>query len=204
MNQFDKWRKEYPTLSYQQQQEYARWLYEEYPDQSYFGGVFQERVISLCEKERPLRVMELGGWNGELASAVLKVESKIKVWDNFEICPTVPSVCKDKRYTHCGVDDFVWNLKQVLIYDLFVSSHALEHLTTKDLHELLHAVAHIHHLAFQLPFPPNGSWDGTTCFHILALSPSEFVELVTSFGYKLEYTEATPEEHRFFFKKEAL
>jgi hypothetical protein len=199
---FNTWRKEYPTLTYKQHQEYAAWLYENYPNQSYFGGVFQEQIKGICRQDKPARIMELGGWNGELADAVLKVETNITAWDNFEICPSVPAVCVDERYTHCAADDFVWNLDREFDYDMFVSSHALEHLTADDLRKLLHIVAHIPYLAFQLPFPPNGSWAGTTCFHILELTPAEFVDVVLSFGYKLERNEIGLEEQRFFFRKE--
>jgi len=198
---FDKWRETYSKLTYSQQQDYARWLYENYPDQSYFGCAFKECVIGLCEKEKLLKVMEFGGWDGELASVVLKDDTQIELWDNFEICPTVPSVCKDVRYRHCEANDFVWNLGQSLDYDLFVSSHALEHLSTDDLRLLLNKVRHIPYLAFQLPFSESGSWAGTTCFHILELSPAEFIKTISSFGYTLEHTGISSEEQRFFFRR---
>jgi hypothetical protein len=203
-NVFNDWRNRYRDLSYAEHQDFAKWLEKNYPSQEYFDDIMGPLTNFIeMNNTKKIKVMEFGGWKGELASRVLKGSEYDISWDNYDICPTLPrkSACTDSRYKLIVLDDFVWN-HPIPSYSLFVSSHAIEHIDEKHFYCLLDSIQKIPFLFINLPLLPDGAtWEDATCFHILPLYKDEFIRAFLERHYWFIQHSKTPTGHFFFFMK---
>jgi len=110
---WNAWRAKFDTLSYTDQQAAYAEAEKYYPDQRHFPLELIIAIVKYCE-DRPnqtFRVLELGGWKGELADTVLKQCPNITFWNNVELlesCRTDPN-CVDDRYNVEVLEDYIWN-----------------------------------------------------------------------------------------------
>ncbi len=96
-----------------------------------------------------LQVLELGGWDGELASLILPEHQNIHWWSNYEIAP-VDTVCHNRQYHHREqsiLDDSPDG------YDVFIASHSLEHLSDEHAKRVLDIAVECDWIYLDIPTP---------------------------------------------------
>jgi hypothetical protein len=195
---FNEWRENYEHKTYQDHLAIHRWLLDQYPDQNHSGPLAGMIVKDLEGQTKSTRVLELGGWNGQLAKDVLKDISSIEEWDNYEICPDIEevTVCEDQRYHVEVLPDFIWDLTLDLTkYDIFIASHVIEHMSFAQFKRLMDEIHHIPVLFFNIPFPTKyGSWKNSSSLHVLEANEDEITNYIFTKGYKLTRRAKTPED----------
>lgn len=169
---FNKWRKNYDKMTYQDQQKFYTKLLKAHPHQSQFSKEYVPFFLNWTN-EPSLFVLELGGWDGELAQKMMYQFQNILRWDNYELTELAKeiSVCKDTGYTVRVPDDFMWNVKIPDEFNVFIASHVIEHIKAKELEKLITNLPKgIKYIYFESPIGQdwdNGDWTDDYSTHIL-------------------------------------
>lgn len=147
---FNEWREKYSSYSFKEQKEIINRLELRYPNQRQFN--FKEVSNFLRNIPKP-KVLELGGWKGELASQILTENKSIILWHNYDICSNAidKSVCKDKRFRGILLTDFAWNLNIFSEYNTCVLSHVIEHIKKHELEKFFNKIKHIKYIFIDAP-----------------------------------------------------
>lgn len=171
---FDEWRARYDTLTFHEhQQANTEWAVL-YPEQRSFDS---DKVAAFLAGRAHGSVVELGGWDGQLAALMLEQFPDIETWVNYDITD-VPQVCTDHRYERVVLDDWPW-LRDARA-DALVASHVFEHMRGSQIRLLLERWDVD---AVFVDAPLATSWDGYHGSHILELDKDGLVELVESCGF---------------------
>lgn len=201
---FDRYRRNYATMSFAEHQQAYSLIERVYPDQSHYDrhavSLFLERLIAAGVTPS---VLELGGWKGELAHDMLRQFRAIGAWHNIEICREAveKTVCADfwARYTCSTLDDFFWNEKPnwVQMHNTIVLSHVVEHMRLQDFAGMIaHCAAKwIDYLYIDIPHITEDShktWHGWTNTHILEGGWNDIDAILAQHGYDKWYGESTP------------
>lgn len=176
-------------MPYQAHREFYDLLASEYPDQNYWDG---EQVAAFLDWSMPAWVCELGGWDGQLAAAMLQHRESIVAWVNYELAD-VPQHCNDSAYHFNVGDGWLWGDGPYSIpCDAFVASHSLEHLTEQHLTELI-AALDCDYAYVDVPLDGEGSnWNGTTTTHVLELSLHDFDTRWVDAGWTIAHAAHSP------------
>ena len=147
---FNEWREKYSLYSFKEQKEIINRLELRYPKQRQFN--FKEVSNFLKDIPKP-KVLELGGWKGELASEILAQNKNVILWHNYDICSNAidKSVCKDKRFKAILLTDFAWNLDIFSEYNTCVLSHVIEHIRKHELEKFFNKIKHIKYIFIDAP-----------------------------------------------------
>lgn len=142
---FDWWRENYDKLSYKAHQEFYSEIYKEYPTQRHGNFTFIDgyRTILFNVDGRPnLNVIEVGGWDGYLASLILPKCPHIAKWHNYEICLDLKEqqVPTDDRYELRFTDDWIWQKKLDTNYNVMIMSHVMEHMRCSNFVKLIDGI----------------------------------------------------------------
>jgi hypothetical protein len=183
---WDAWRNAYPTLTYREQQDFHSLIYAQYPEQRHYDPTYVARAI---EDTLPLTVVELGGWDGELAAEMLDRYQGIQGWVNVEICREASdiSALRHPRLAAAEMDDYYWT--QDWECDLFVGSHVIEHLSTTHLQQTIQATD-ARALFFDAPLEDHAlNWRHFTGTHILGTGWAGVTSLCNQHGYSLAWAE---------------
>lgn len=135
------WRARYRTMPFSQHQSDTNLIMMAHDIPG--GGQVDEHNLMDCLSSincEGLRVVEFGGWRGSKANQALS-RFPLAGWSNYEICPSaqVDRHCQDPRYQCLVPDSFLWEAHPIpYAADIFVSSHAIEHLSAEHLEKLFH------------------------------------------------------------------
>jgi hypothetical protein len=196
---FDTWRALYDKLSDKEQIEFyddieKKWPWQQHFHVSYFVPAFTGT---------PVRVLEVGGWKGELASQMLRLAPWILSWKNIELCPravekTVPMPVEGV-YSAEIPDTFKWfKKKRAIEADVFVSAHTIEHFTDQDLWKLLMWADGIPLICLEAPISfGSNNWDGYGGTHILKAGWCEIGVFMEALGYEVIFIH----QHAFHYRK---
>jgi hypothetical protein len=163
---------------------FYRELHADHPNQNYFD--FGSMKTFLDGIPGDLAVIELGGYDGELAALCLDKYPRISKWDNYDLDPKGES--KRGRYTAFQLEKQLWEEADILDADVFVASHTIEHLSEPDVRKLLSCASSVPYLFLDAPLEERmqQTWDGCTCAHKLHLTWPELEEMVCGFGYSVQ------------------
>jgi hypothetical protein len=178
----DAWRAAYPTATYAEQQAAHSEMYAGYPEQRHFDAGL---VASAIERVGPERVVELGGWDGELAERMLDRFDGIASWRNVELCreAAAAGAGRHPRYDADEVGDWYWTREWDC--DLFVASHTIEHLSAEHLGLVLDATrAEALFLDAPLADGPT-EWAGVSAMHVLEFGWLGVTAMCRRRGYHL-------------------
>jgi hypothetical protein len=184
---WDAWRQAYPDLTYAQQQDFHSLIYEQYPEQRHYAP---DLVAKAIEQVKPETVVELGGWDGELAHAMLDQHPTILTWTNIEICREAADAGfgTQPRYYAPRLEDWYWN-RGPWDCDLFVASHTIEHLTVHHLERTI-AATHARALFLDAPLGDKATpWQGSTTTHTLHTGWIGVTQICARHGYTLAWAE---------------
>jgi len=188
---WDKWRADYDSMTYDQMREFYNNLEKKYPDQNTYSpelSVYLRELPINISNHHKLSVLEIGGWKGELADDVLEETDQIFLWKNLEICPAAVKnpICVNQRYYPECPDDFIWNLNDEFgtRFNILVASHVLEHMKAWQIIRFLKKNHGFDYICMETP---HGNWNHYNGSHILDLTKEQLDDLIIGFGYKKIY-----------------
>jgi hypothetical protein len=191
----NRWRKNYELMTYQDHKNYYQAVFNEAPHQRQYT---YDEVSYPFErlKDKNLWVIEFGGYQGELAHQILRKYDNIKLWDNYEITDRALKyrICNDERYHPIVLDGFIWDYASGThgipgVYNLFISSHTIEHITGHDFQKLVDKVIrHVDYCILEIPLPMDMSkgvetWNNYDGTHIQDLSYTKIVNILFEAGF---------------------
>jgi hypothetical protein len=151
-----------------------------HPEQQSFDVKYAHEAFDHIAGEN-LSVIELGGWDGALAYAMMQ-RGDIEVWVNYDLVRPA-QVCDIPGYQFVKLEDYFWNLEPQSA-DVFVASHTIEHLTGEEL-EKLFSVLDVEYIYLDAPLPESGpvDWKGYEGSHVLELGWDEVSSMLSRNGY---------------------
>ena len=192
MIDWDAWRSEHASMTFADQQEFYGSVAVAHPHQQCYDLPHARLtfdhisgLVGFLPADWPgLVVVELGGWDGALAQALLSTRSGIENWTNYDLVE-VPQVCKRDNYRLLILDDYLWNQGEVH-GDVFIACHTIEHLTAAELEQLFD-VLRVKFIYLQAPIAHQSgeAWNGYVGSHILEIGWDRIDELLAARGYRV-------------------
>lgn len=197
MIDWDAYRAAYPTMSYADVAAFHERVWQAYPEQGYHSPTFLRHFFDDLESGWPYSVLEVGGWRGEAADAILPGHPNIRRWTNFEICEAAvrASVPSDRRYVGIFPDRWPWECDLDGRYEVAVLAHVIEHMTGAQLGQLVGWLlkAGVRHAYVEAPLRERPrSWRNSTSAHLLELGWTEVIALFAAAGFGLSHRHAYP------------
>lgn len=188
----DEWRRSYHAWTVADHKAFYAEVYATTPRQAHHALDLGEIVFEMFA---PSTVIELGGWDGELAVRLLERYETCKSWTNVEICQQAVELGRvHPRYHPLSPDTWFWEHRWEA--DMFVASHCIEHMTAEHLRAAINAVD-VQWIYFDAPLEDEPSnWWGTTTTHILEVGWDGVTEICREAGYVLTWAapHVTPAE----------
>jgi len=186
----DEWRAAYPTATYAEQRAFHSRIWEANPDQNHFCA--NEVALALDHMRpncstTPFQVVELGGWDGQLAELMLDRYPGISRWSNIELCheAAMAGHGRHRRYWLPNVKGWYWQYEWRC--HLFVASHVIEHLSAGDLDKVIAATDALA-LFFDAPLEDYAiDWNGSPTTHTLDVGWEGVTDICARHGYSLTW-----------------
>jgi len=178
---WDAWRAGYDEMTFADQQAFYREVAELYPLQESANVCMAHDAFDLIEQEH-LTVIELGGWNGRLASQML-ARGDIAIWFNFDLVDVPQAISSaEPRYNQVVLDDWFWAERRKA--DVFVAAHTIEHLSAAHLRQLI-ACLDVSWVYLEAPLEAGPrDWTGYAGSHILDIGWEGVGGIMLANGYK--------------------
>jgi len=178
MIDFDKFRKDYNSMTFKEKAEFNREMIAQYPNQRY---AHVENFKNTLERISPKpRVMELGCYDGYLAD---KCRDQVFSWHGFDIVLpafTIPT-CMKFSLLYKPFWEVEFNPKD---YDAFVCSHTIEHFSDVELEKVIDKVKGIEYILIEAPIRPIcNNWAEYDGAHVLEMGYEKVKELLS--GYQI-------------------
>jgi len=189
--EFDKYRKRYDQLSFREKKKIANHWLKKYPEQAHFSFEYIELWLQKFVII-PAKVLEIGGWKGELASMALLSFSTIDIWHNYDLLefPDI-QICKDERYRLFSLDDYLWHKSLKYDYNALIATHMIEHIKWRELVDLINWIPpSIETVLFEAPIPDseeNINWKGDHSSHILEKGWKQVISEMKKRGFEAVY-----------------
>lgn len=179
----DEWRRNYSTWTVADHKKFYAAVWAQYPGQSHAAHELASMVLAT---HRPRSVVEIGGWDGELAVHMLEEHDFIERWTNVEICEeAVDQGHYHPRYWPLSPN--VWYWENTWKADMLVASHCIEHMTAEHLEAMVRA-SDVSHMFFDAPLQDGPTqWWGTSTTHILEVGWDGVTEICARHGYALAW-----------------
>lgn len=183
---WDKFRKHYDGLSFEDRTILSCYWDQMYPDQRHFHLTRFVEMFELVPENS--RILELGCHTGCLAMQILNRFPKLVRWTGYDFrYPIDRTIVEDERYNTVVLKDWFYNT-ELIECDVFVSSHTLEHVSNKEAMAILNHVAGIKYIMLEVPVPENGrKWAGWGCSHVLTLGQRHIRDFLSNAGYRQIY-----------------
>jgi hypothetical protein len=188
---FNCYRDNYDNLSFREKKKLARYWLKKYPEQAHFS--FEPVEFWLKEYVKvPARILEIGGWRGDLAMKVLSSSNSIELWHNYDLLENNNSQrCSDCRYQLIPLDDYLWNKSLNYEYNTLIATHMIEHIKWNELLELINWIPEtITTVLFEAPIPFTGeniSWKGDHSSHVLEKGWEAIINEMNIRGFRFDY-----------------
>ena len=178
---WDAWRRDYDTMSFSEHQAFNQRVAEQHPDQQHWNAAACARFL---DDRRPWTVIEIGGWDGTLAAAMLAQAPWVHAWTMYDITD-VPQACDDPRYWPVVLTGWPWE-KRELRADALILSHVVEHMRVAQFERLLARFTG-DAVYVDAPLPDvNPSWDGYPGTHIIEVGAIEVAEVLAVHGFAVD------------------
>jgi hypothetical protein len=185
---WDWWRKRYERFTFEEMRLFYEIVGQDHPVQN--GANFAAATDFCATLPEYSCVVELGGWTGDLAAAVLAQNTEIAAWTNCDIWPDGQerSVCTDRRYHVQPLLDWPWKYN-VIRSDAFISTHTIEHMKATHLEQLV-ARLDCKRVFIEAPLAEgnatNVSWTGYLGSHILEWEWGPVEDCFARYGYTVD------------------
>lgn len=187
-NAFDYWRSHYAETTYADQVAFHEQVWKTFPVQT------QVDLAAACEFfnaiHEPVRqVLELGGWTGVAAAAVLPHLPDLERWLNVELCRSAAEkrATDDPAYEAVVLDDWLWNQPDGFFapFTVFFASHSIEHLAGANVEALLPKLANVRYVYLDAPLSQDApDWFGYPGCHVLEWGWSRLLEEFARHGWR--------------------
>lgn len=165
-----------------------------FPNQAHFTlPAIKEAFTEFSLQDPLLRVIELGCHQGHLAKELLDTDINISYWRGYDVNYSAidRSVVEDSRYDTIKMIQWFHNMSWFPHYNVFVSSHTLEHFNFKQAQATIKAVARagIKYMMIEIPFKLNGApeWKDAHGSHVLNSTRSNFEDMIQAEGFSKIY-----------------
>ena len=143
-------------------------------------------VLTLLSHSRCTRIVELGCGDGSLAVACLTnlhTQQPLE-WVGYDISPYfIQNAKRHEQFIPCLLEDQIWNLN-IPRFDVFVSSHTLEHLYSDEVEKLVAWLSsHAKYAVVCVPLRPDKTAVGAN--HILDKGFIWLRELFVRAGFRI-------------------
>jgi hypothetical protein len=192
---FDFWRQSYDDMTYSAHQRFYNMVAETFPhqDKADRDAVESALIHASVATRKPLRVWELGGWDGALARDMIeRFGDEITEWTNVEICTTLShSIADNPIYRPIDPKGWLWDRGlAVMGFDIAILSHVTEHLSWDHLQRCLNMLRAVPYIYIQTPdalgqAPHSTAWMETMSTHKLEVGLKEVHEHLEKIGYHL-------------------
>jgi glycosyltransferase involved in cell wall biosynthesis len=193
IKELDNFRKNYDKITFDQLVSKANvWLHQ-YPEQaSYTLPLVQRWIENYVPK--PRIILEIGGWRGDLADAILKDYDFIHRWDNYDVISDQSTQkCHHEYYQQIPLSNYIWNLKTDSKYNALIASHMIEHIKWRELVLLIHWIPeNIKTILFEAPIAQsaeNFDWTGHYSTHILEKGWEQVINEMRNHNFEVAYLE---------------
>ncbi len=190
---FDRYRKKYDTFPFSYKKKIAQKWLGRYPKQAHFDfpriKYWLESVV-----KRPVAVLEIGGWRGDLADIALRGYEHIRLWHNYDLINSGNlQKCFDERYQLITLDDEIWHSELKSDYNALIASHMIEHINWREFKELAGWIPPgIDTVLFEAPLPQSGesiNWKGDYSSHVLEKGWEQVKSEMKNNGFRVESSE---------------
>ncbi len=190
MIDFEGWRQSYDSMPYAEHVARYDEVWREYPLQSCVD--IEAAQSFFAEIDEPVhRVLEIGGWTGLTAGAILSGIPDIKEWMNVEICQGAADhpATTHPAYRAVVLDDWLWNKPPAFFtrFEILFASHVFEHMTGDNIKKLLGKIGNVRHLYIDAPLPweGNSDWYRYPGTHVLEWGWEQLLDVLKWHGWSL-------------------
>jgi hypothetical protein len=168
---FDWYRSHYSELSFNDVKTILRKLDETNPVQRRYDLSFIfDCLLKIQEKLGSFNIVELGCHDGSLADQFALTSFG---WHGYDLLNVVHRVKqRNKHFRFTELDTQIWNLpdEEFRNTQVFMASHALEHLSDDELPLLIEWMRHFKYIVLIVPLLANGQdWRGYDGMHLLKM-----------------------------------
>lgn len=183
---FDEYRERYDSLTDDEHRAAYREWEAQYPEQVHCSHDALKRFIA--EHCNILSVVEMGGWDGGAARAMLDVFVHLSAWYNIEVCAEAAArpASDSDRYHAIVPAQFRWwrPMRVVTEPHLFVAANVIEHLSTEDASDLIDTLRP-HAWFIEAPIAEEGQdWAGYNGSHVLRAGWRTLEQWLREAGYE--------------------
>ena len=185
MNEFDKWRNRYDTMTTQEQMQYHNELERRYPEQNHYN--YQTLKEALRLSPDAFSVLEFGTWKGDLAKQVFE-DFNCREWVGIEICEEAINKTKCSNIKYVKPERFDWFADpRTINADVIIATHFIEHLSNDHFKQLAMFCKGIKIVHFESPLTDVGNeWEGYLGTHKLTIGWNRINEIMAENGYILK------------------
>lgn len=188
---FDEWRALYDSMPYSQYQHlYANiaQILKQQREPLEFNKFAIANFFHNIKEES--NVIEIGSWDGYLASLMLDKFGYIIDWTGLEMCKEVAqnSVCKKDCFRSIVPDTFIWDLAfDYSRYNVLVLSRFIERMKSDNFIKIIGAASgQVEYVYVEMRLFHKShlvDWSGTPNMGIFELGWEDLIDLMKSFGY---------------------
>lgn len=194
-NVWNKWRELYDELTDKEHADFLNDSEARYPNQKSFKFENYDYLFNLTNNHN-CRVVEVGGWRGELAHECLS-KHNISTWLNIDLCSSAldkiatNELRNDPRYIGFRPNKFRWFEGNRIIHsDVLISAHTIEHLSDKDMIKFMYWLKDISIVMLEAPIGmsrvPSSHWHNYLGSHKLEMGWDEINALMELLGFSVE------------------
>lgn len=185
---FDKWREQYDTMSLQDQTDFHSEFYKRWTVVHQHGDDRPVDAFFNMFHGEPVRVLEIGGWDGAAAARILPKHGSILEWLNVEICleAVQNAVVTDERYVAIRPVEWPWDMGEWANYSVLFMQHVAEHMKFDQFKSLVGACVDAEWVFVQSPLPMGApDWTGYPGCHIIEVGWEAIDEFMSESGFDL-------------------
>lgn len=180
---WNQWRANYATTSFTDQLRFYSQLAKDYPHQRW-GSI--DPIIEAFRAVSPRRVVEVGGWKGELATDAANAGLSFDSWTNYEISDVAVDPSAPSWYQHERLTDWVWNYEGLSKPDMLLFVHSAEHMLLAEVVKTVEAFGKPEVVLIQSPLDNEPiNWNNFNGTHIIEVGWDGILEALDELGYKL-------------------
>ena len=191
-NNWNHYRNQYKRGSYSFKQlvELNNAWYRAIKNQEFYD-LYKALTFFTLYKRESISVVELGCYRGSLAQKILEENENIEVWLGYDICSLAldERIVTDKRF-HPVYMAKQWYEQDHEPFDIFVSTHTLEHLAVPEVRQVIAKIKESCQVGVYLEMPiiEHGKiWAGGASSHVLHWGRKHFRKLFNQDGWKVIY-----------------
>ncbi len=201
---FNKYREIYPQLTFQEKKLIYYGYYKVFSIQNEFA--FDWNFITECfndlteQGKKPIKIIELGGYEGRLAYEVMNHKYPVSSWLSLELLShKIFEGLSNSPFKEQVLSCELWQSQINIKTDLFICIHTLEHYSNSECIKLLDYVKQQKptYLLIIAPIESEGQkWENYFGAHILTLGSNQIKQILSQNYKLLKEQNPIPEQHK--------